>query len=259
MSRKSALEGHIKDKLQQQDILLMSHIVLGYPSLQANREVIRAMVAGGVDLMELQIPFSEPIADGPTIARANQAALDGGFKVREGLAFIREVVAAFNIPFLIMTYTNILMAYGVERFIDEVADIGVKGLIIPDLPLEQAQAAIEQCRAKGMDWIGLMTPTSVDERLGKIGAAADGFVYCVARRGVTGSKTSFDEHVGAFMHRCRQATPVPLAVGFGVRSAEDVDYLKGKAEIAVVGSAALDLFDQAGAAALEPFFRGLRG
>mgnify|MGYP006418678093 FL=1 len=118
----------------EKPILLMSHLVLGYPSLEENRQVIAQMVAGGVDLMELQIPFSEPIADGPMIARANQSALDGGFKVRQGLAFIAETVQRHKIPFLIMTYYNILLAYGVEEFIKEAVRIGVKGLIIPDLP-----------------------------------------------------------------------------------------------------------------------------
>ncbi|MEG3641516.1 tryptophan synthase subunit alpha [Magnetococcus sp. PR-3] len=259
MSRPSALAGTIKAKLDKQDILLMSHIVLGYPSLEANREVIKAMVENGVDLMELQIPFSEPIADGPTIARANQASLDGGFKVKEGLQFIREVVAEFKIPFLIMTYTNILMAYGMEKFITEAADLGVKGLIIPDIPLEEATDLIAQSRQAGMDWVQLMTPTSQDERLVKIGAEADGFVYCVARRGVTGGKTAFDDSVGTFIKRCRVATHAPLAVGFGVRSPEDVAYLKGKAEIAVVGSAALDLHVKEGAEAVGQFFKGLRG
>jgi tryptophan synthase alpha chain len=246
---------------RKKPILLMSHLVLGYPDLEANRQVIEQMVAGGVDLMELQIPFSEPIADGPMIARANQTALDGGFKVREGLAFIAETVQQHKIPFLIMTYYNILLAYGVEEFIKEAARIGVKGLIIPDLPPQEAGQAIGWCKEYGngqLDWIQLMTPTSSDARLVEIGKNASGFVYCVARKGVTGKKTDFGDVLSTFIARCRKATSLPLAVGFGVKSPEDVAQLAELAEIAVVGTAAIKLHEEKGAEAVGQFFAGLR-
>ncbi|MBF0444524.1 MAG: tryptophan synthase subunit alpha [Magnetococcales bacterium] len=242
-------------------ILLMSHLVLGYPSMQANQEVIAAMVASGVDLMELQIPFSEPIADGPMIARANQSALDNGFKVREGLAFIAQTIKKHKIPFLIMTYYNILMAYGVEDFIKEAARIGVKGLIIPDLPPQEAGQAISWCQEHGggsLDWIQLMTPTSSDARLAEIGSKASGFVYCVARKGVTGKKTDFGNELAQFIKRCRAATSLPLAVGFGVKSHQDVAQLANLAEIAVVGTAAIKIHEEHGAKAVGEFFAGLR-
>jgi tryptophan synthase alpha chain len=242
-------------------ILLMSHLVLGYPGIEANRQVIAEMVAGGVDLMELQIPFSEPIADGPMIAKANQDALDNGFKVREGLDFIAETVKTHKIPFLIMTYYNILMAYGVEKFIKEAARIGVKGLIIPDLPPQEAKEAIAFCQEYGqgeLDWVQLMTPTSSDARLAEIGKNARGFVYCVARKGVTGKKTDFGDDLAKFIKRCRAATNLPLAVGFGVKSAEDVSQLSSLAEIAVVGTAAIKIHEEQGAKAVGEFFKGLR-
>lgn len=246
----------------ERPIALMSHLVLGYPSLEENRLAIDAMVSHGVDLMELQIPFSEPIADGPMIARANQAALDQGFSVREGLAFIAETVQRHPIPFLIMTYYNILMAYGVEAFIREAARIGVQGLIIPDLPPQEAGEAIGWCRKYGqgnLAWIHLMTPTSRDERLAEIGRQGDGFVYCVARKGVTGKETDFNEALTHFVGRCRRATSVPLAVGFGVKSAEDVAKLAGLADIAVIGTAAIQIHEEKGVKAVGAFFAGLRG
>lgn len=239
----------------------MSHLVLGYPSLEQNRQVIAQMVNNGVDLMELQIPFSEPIADGPMIARANQTALDRGFKVREGFAFIAETVQSHKIPFIIMTYYNILMAYGVEEFIKEAARIGVKGLIIPDLPPQEAEQEIAWCRQHGkgeLDWIQLMTPTSSDARLAEIGSKASGFVYCVARKGVTGKKTDFGKTLSQFIKRCRTATKLPLAVGFGVKSAEDVTQLTNQAEIAVVGTAAITIHEENGVEAVGSFFAGLR-
>ena len=239
-------------------VLLMSHLVLGYPSLAENRAVIDQMVANGVDLMELQIPFSEPIADGPVIARANQSALEGGFKVEQGLAFIEETVRRHDIPFLIMTYFNILLAYGVEAFIERAARIGVHGLIVPDLPPQEAAEAMAWCRTRGLDWIQLMTPTSSDARLAVIGRDASGFCYCVARKGVTGKQTDFDADLSRFIARCRRATDVPLAVGFGVKNPADVAQLTGLAEIAVVGTAAIEIHDREGAEAVGRFFKGLR-
>nr|CRH07929.1 Tryptophan synthase alpha chain [Candidatus Magnetococcus massalia] len=258
MSTPHPLEQHIQTALKERGILLMSHIILGYPSLEENRKVIEAMVASGVDLMELQIPFSEPIADGPVIARANQSALDGGFKVEAGMQLIAEITAQHDIPFLIMTYTNILYAYGYEKFMQRASAAGIKGLIIPDLPFQEAGEVMRLCRQAGMAWVQLMTPTSTDERLAEIGTEAEGFVYCVARRGVTGANTEFDDTVGTFIKRCKKATAVPLAVGFGVKSPEDVAYLKDKSEVAVVGSAALAVHEKEGAAAVGDFFRNLR-
>lgn len=265
-SRINPLESHIRQQLSQtanRSTLLMSHWVLGYPSLEVNRQIIDQMVANGVDLMELQIPFSEPIADGPIIAQANQAALTAGFRVADGLAFIEECVRRHSIPFLIMTYYNILLAYGVEAFIREAARMGVRGLIIPDLPPEEAEEAMAWCQqwgstANGLAWIQLLTPTTPDARLQTIGNLASGFCYCVARKGVTGKQTHFDLSLKQFMDRCRRATTVPLAVGFGVKSGEDVRQLTGMADIAVVGSAAIECYQTQGIEAVGRFFADLR-
>lgn len=261
-----SLDSYIRQRIdpsQGKAVLLMSHWVLGYPSLQEDHAIIEQMVANGVDLMELQIPFSEPSADGPVIAQANQTALENGFRVADGLAFIAETVSRHPIPFLIMTYYNILMAYGVEAFIREAARIGVRGLIIPDLPPQEAGQAIAWCRQwgevyHGLDWIQLMTPTSSEPRLQTIGSLASGFCYCVARKGITGQQTDFGAGLKNFLARCRTATPLPLAVGFGVQNAADVQQLTGMAEIAVVGSAALTVYQTQGAASIGHFFAGLR-
>ncbi|MEO5367281.1 MAG: tryptophan synthase subunit alpha [Magnetococcus sp. WYHC-3] len=260
------LQNWLQQRLQQvaqrhpsKPVLLMSHLVLGHPSLEENLRVIDTMVAAGVDIMELQIPFSEPIADGPVIARANQSALEGGFHVDAAFELLRRVSAAHAIPFLVMTYYNILLARGETRFIDEVAQAGGRGLIIPDLPLEQAADLIAHCRRRSLAWVQLMTPTTPAARLEQIGAQADGLVYCVARKGVTGAQTSFDEDLSSFLGRCRRAAgDVPLAVGFGVASPADVTRLVGLCDIAVVGSAAIRIHESAGVAAVGDFFRQLR-
>ncbi|MBF0439463.1 MAG: tryptophan synthase subunit alpha [Magnetococcales bacterium] len=265
-SSPSFIESFIRSRVAERvtqghaPILLMSHLVLGFPSLEENQQVIDAMANNGVDLMELQIPFSEPIADGPVIAQANQVSLDNGFRVADGLAFIGENVQRHpEVIFLIMTYCNILMAYGVERFIQQAARLGVRGVIVPDWPPQVAQEAMAVCRAEGLEWIQLMTPTCSDERLNYIGNQAQGFCYCVARKGVTGRKTEFDAELTHFLQRCRGATTTPLAVGFGVKTAEDVQSLVGQAEIAVVGTAALEIHARGGAQAVGEFFKGLVG
>ncbi len=133
------LEQYIKNRLAQKDILLMTHIVIGYPSFEDSFRIVAAMVAGGVDIMELQIPFSEPIADGPVILAANQSSLAQGATVQKCFEFVREVTRTFDIPFLFMSYYNILFKYGLNRFIDTMAAYDLKGAIVPDLPPEEGQ------------------------------------------------------------------------------------------------------------------------
>lgn len=259
VSSPSLLEQHIRTN--PDPIKIMSHLVLGYPSLEENRLVMDRMVAAGVHIIELQIPFSEPIADGPIIARANQESLKRGFRVEDGLNFIAESVRLYPIPIVIMTYVNILMAQGMEKFIQRAAAMGVRGLIVPDLPLEEAGEAMGWCHSYGhggLDWIRLFTPTTPDSRLELLGRDSSGLVYCVARRGVTGQHTAFDPTLMGFLHRCRKCTRAPLALGFGVRSREDVQSLVGKVEIAVVGTAAIEIHLAQGADAVGQFFSGLK-
>lgn len=236
----------------------MTHLVLGYPSLEVNREVVEQMVEGGVDLIELQIPFSEPVADGPVISRACQEAIAGGVTVRGCLDFAAALTADFAVPFLFMTYYNILFRYGVERFVERARSMGIRGFIIPDLPPEEGKGYLELMRRNGLAPIQTFAPTSTPERMRELAAAADGFIYCVARRGVTGASTSFGAGFDAYLKSCRQATDLPLAVGFGIRRPEDVGYLTGRADIAVIGTATIQLVDEKGPGAVGPFLSGLR-
>ncbi|MBW2467470.1 MAG: tryptophan synthase subunit alpha [Deltaproteobacteria bacterium] len=254
----STLAQHIKNTLKQKDILLMTHLVLGYPSFEVNREVIHQMVDNGVDLIELQIPFSEPVADGPMILKANQESIARGAKVEDCLEFAEEILAEFNIPFLFMTYYNILFKYGVNAFINRAYDIDIQGFIVPDLPPEEGQEYISLVKRSGMAPIQIFAPTSTEERMQHLAQNGDGFIYCVARRGVTGKKTDFDQEFSEYIGRCRRATDLPLAVGFGIRSSEDVEYLTGKADIAVIGTETIRLVDEKGPAAVGPFIASLR-
>jgi tryptophan synthase alpha chain len=252
------LEEIIKNKLTEKKILLMTHLVLGYPSFEVNREVISQMVENGVDLIEMQIPFTEPMADGPMILKANQESIAKGAKVGECLEFAKEITAEFHIPFLFMTYYNILFKYGVDEFIHRAYDINIQGFIIPDLPLEEGKEYLDLLKSRNMAPIQIFAPTSTKERMQLLAQNGAGFIYCVARRGVTGQKTDFDQDFSQYIARCRSATNLPLAVGFGIRSKEDVDYLTGKADIAVIGTETIRLVDEKGAEAVGPFIAGLR-
>lgn len=253
------LETYIRQRLQTKPILLMTHIVIGYPSLEASRQIVAAMVAGGVDLMELQIPFSEPIADGPVILKANQQALAAGIRVADCLDFAAEMAQAHPIPFLFMSYYNILFRFGVERFAAAMAERRLTGAIVPDLPPEEGQAYLKAMLGAGLAPILLLAPTTTDERMRTIAACAKGFLYCVARKGVTGAETRFADELDGYLARCRRATQLPLALGFGVKQAEDVRFLKSRVEIAVVGSRMIELMEERGVPAVEGFTRELIG
>ncbi len=252
------LEQELKNRLKTKPILLMTHLVLGYPSFAVNREVIAQMAGNGVDCIEVQIPFSEPIADGPVILKASQQSLDNGITVEDCFRFGQEMAAAFpDVRFLFMTYYNIVFKYGEAAFLQRTRDIGFCGTIIPDLPPEEGRTYLEGSRNLGLVPILFFTPRSTDERMRIVASQGSGFIYCVARRGVTGQKTAFDDSLNTYLARCRRATDLPLAVGFGISSREDVALLTGQADMAVIGTATIKLVDAEGAAAVGPFIAGL--
>jgi tryptophan synthase alpha chain len=252
------LESYIRQQLKKRDILLMTHIVIGYPDLETSARVVQAMAGAGVELMELQIPFSEPIADGPVIESANQVALAGGITVDQCLAFARECASAHPIRFLFMSYYNIVHRMGVTRFADHMAKAGLAGAIVPDLPHEEGKAYVSAMRERKLDPIFLYAPTTPEERMRSIGEHASGFIYCVARKGVTGLDTAFGESVTEYLKRARRATPLPLAVGFGIKEKGDVDFLRGKAEIAIIGSEMIRVANEKGADGVAAKLRALR-
>ncbi len=252
------LEQILKKRRQEKDILLMTHIVLGYPSFTVNRQVIRQMVDNGVDCIEMQIPFSEPMADGPVILKANQDSIAAGTTVADCLEFGREMAATYDIPFLFMTYYNIVFKYGEEQFLKKTKEIGLKGLIIPDLPPEMGEDFFRLAEENGIAPVLIFAPTSTDRRMAELARSARGFIYCVARRGVTGRKSEFGDDFSQYLARCRKATDLPLAVGFGIQNRDDVMALVGKADMAVIGSRTIRLVEEQGAEAVGPFITGLR-
>jgi len=252
------LEDYIRHKVKERGLLLMAHVVVGYPDLESSYELVKAIVSSGVDLMELQIPFSEPIADGPVILKANQSALAAGIKVDDSFQFAHQVTHAFDIPFLFMTYYNVVFRRGEERFFAEATDAEIRGTIVPDIPPEEGENYMRAAVAHGVDPIFILSPTTTLDRLAYLANFGRGFFYCVARKGITGARTDFSHQLEQFIGRCRGATKLPLALGFGVSRKEDVDFLKGKVEIAVVGSQALRILNADGVEAVGKFFRSLR-
>ena len=251
------LENYIKERRKKRSVLLMTHIVIGYPDFETSMRTVEAMVEAGVDLMELQVPFSEPIADGPVILHANQLALESGSTVERCFEFAETCAQRFEIPFLFMSYYNILYRRGVGAFVERMRSIDLRGAIVPDLPPEEARDYLSAMEHQSLDPIFIYSPNTTDDRLRFLANHAKGFVYCVARKGVTGAATDFSTELGGYLDRCRQATNLPLAVGFGVKDSRDVQFLEGKADIAVVGSQSIRVLDESGVSAVGDFVGGL--
>ena len=251
------LTSHIRDRLESQRILLMTHVIVGFPSLEANWRMLEIMQEAGIDMVELQMPFSEPIADGPTFARANQMAIDRGIRLAQYFELVQRSAAAFEFPHLMMGYYNTVFRLGHAPFCQRLAASGACGYIVPDLPFEEYGDLTAISQEHGLSPILLMTPTNASERLAAIGQHARGFVYVVARKGVTGKQTALDQGLGDFVARCRRHTDLPLALGFGLRAGADLQQLQGTVEMAIVGSALLDAWEVGGEAGYRGFLQDL--
>ncbi|MEE2659141.1 MAG: tryptophan synthase subunit alpha [Candidatus Latescibacterota bacterium] len=246
----SRLETYVRERLAgNRGILLMTHLVVGYPSLEANRRMLEIMADADVDLVELQMPFSEPIADGPIFVRANQAALESGITVDEYFEFFDDARSICAFPRLMMGYYNPVFCLGHKLFCRRLADAGGMGFILPDLPHEEYDGLFELADDNCLAPILLMTPTNSTEHLRAIGGNARGFVYAVARKGVTGCRTEMEEQLFRFIDACRHATGLPLALGFGLRSGDDLTALRERVDIGIVGSALLEVWEQGGESA----------
>jgi tryptophan synthase alpha chain len=248
----------ILEKRKRKSILLMAHQIVGYPDFETNYEMIRLFHECGVDLVELQIPFSEPIADGPLFLKANQQALERGTTVKQCLDFAQKVTGDFTISCVFMTYYNILLQYGVERFIETARSLGIRGLIMPDAFPEESEEYFAACKQQQVDPILVVTPYTPVSRLEYLANKTDGFLYCAARKGVTGFKTSFGDATTDFLSRCRQYSSTPIAVGFGIQRPEDVRYLANKSDIAIVGSTLLNVLEAEGTPGVREFLLSLR-
>lgn len=241
-----ALTEYLRQRLQQKKILLMTHTVVGYPNLETNWKMLEEMQAAGVDLVELQMPFSEPIADGPLFVKANQEALRIGVNWKVYFDFMKRAKETFSFPLLLIGYYNSAFSMGHRSFCSRLQDHGASGFLLPDLPLEEFDDLFDLSQDHQLEPILLCTPTHREARLEQTCRQGRGFLYCVARKGVTGAVTRIDPSVFEFLQRCRSYTDLPLALGFGLSSGEDIRQLHGHADIAVVGSALLKTWEERG-------------
>ena len=238
---------------------LMTHIVAGYPDFATNEKLICAMADCGVRLIEIQIPFSDPLADGAVITKANQYSLTHGTTNADCLRLMERVAKRVQIPLLFMTYANNVHATGYEQFVKRAADSGCSGFIMPDLPYETADAkefnAI--CRQHDLPNIQVISSNADSHRVDEILQLAQGFVYLTARVGVTGTKKTLEKGLLDYIADIRAKLRVPLAVGFGIGAPEHIKLLAGRADIAVIGSKLIEIQAEAGTDAVIQFIKSL--
>lgn len=226
---------------------LIPYITGGYPSLPQSEALLAAIAAGGADIIEIGVPFSDPLADGTTIQATSQKALDNGTTLRDCFELARAAreTHGIDVPLILMGYANPFYQYGLERLAQTAAEVGVDGFIIPDLPSDESGEFAEPLRRHGRDLIFLVAPTTTERRLRETTAQASGFVYCVALTGVTGARSVLSDDLPTYIGRVRATTDLPLAIGFGIATPEHVRQASRLADGVVVASALIDRIDAA--------------
>ncbi|MBQ1903579.1 MAG: tryptophan synthase subunit alpha [Ruminococcus sp.] len=226
-------------------------VTCGDPDLETTAKIVREMAANGADLIELGIPFSDPTAEGPVIQGANIRALSGGVTTDKIFDFVRELRKDVSVPLVFMTYANVVFSYGAERFIGTCRQIGIDGLILPDLPYEEKDEFLPVCRQYGVDLISLIAPTSAD-RAAMIAKDADGFIYIVSSLGVTGERAQITTDISKLVSVIRENTSIPCAVGFGISTPEQAKSMSQYADGVIVGSAIVRKIAQYGKDSAAP-------
>lgn len=220
-------------------------LTCGDPDLETTAAAVRAAAENGADLIELGIPFSDPTAEGPVIQGANLRALRGGVTTDRIFGLVRELRRDVTVPLVFMTYANVVFSYGAERFLAACREVGIDGLILPDVPFEEREEFLPFCRRYGVDLISLIAPTSA-HRIAKIAREAEGFLYIVSSLGVTGTRSEITTDLAAMVEVVRQNTHIPCAVGFGISTPEQAKRMAEVSDGAIVGSAIVKLLEQYG-------------
>lgn len=223
----------------------IAFITCGDPDLDTTEKIIETMAENGVDMIELGIPFSDPTAEGPVIQAANLRGLAQGVTTDKVFDMIRRVRKRVSIPMVFMTYANVVFSYGTERFIRTAAEVGMSGLILPDVPYEEKAEFADVCKEYGLDFISLIAPTS-DERIGMIASSAEGFVYCVSSLGVTGTRSEITSDIDSMIASVRENTDIPVAIGFGISNPEQAAQMAAKSDGIIIGSAIVKLIEKYG-------------
>lgn len=240
---------------------LIMYLTVGYPERESALELVPAIVAAGADMIELGVPFSDPLADGATVQRATEQALRNGVRVSSCLETVRRLrEQGIEAPIVFMGYYNPILQYGIDRFCREAATAGVDGFIVPDLPPEEAHELHAASRAHGLDLIFMLAPTSTQQRIGEVARLASGFIYCVSLTGITGARSELPPELPAFLQRVRAETHTPIAVGFGISEPRHARQVAEIADGVIVGSALLNIVEQTvdqGTQAVQEFVAGL--
>ncbi|MGY5029486.1 tryptophan synthase subunit alpha [Streptomyces sp. 900116325] len=216
---------------------LIAYLPAGFPSVDGGIEAVKSVVAGGADVVEVGLPHSDPVLDGPVIQTADDIALRGGVKIADVMRTVREAYEATGVPILVMTYWNPIDRYGIERFTSELAEAGGAGCILPDLPVQESSVWREHADKHGLATVFVVAPSSKDDRLATITAAGSGFVYAASLMGVTGTRESVGEQAQDLVRRTRATTGIPVCVGLGVSNAEQAAEVAAFADGVIVGSA----------------------
>ncbi len=226
----------MKELKEKKKTALITYITAGDPNIKQTEELIYALEKGGAHIVEIGIPHSDPIADGPVIQDAAQRSLEAGTKIKDIFECVKQVRMNSQVPIGFLVYYNMVYAYGIQAFVEECANIGVDGLIIPDLPLEEQDEIMPYLKATKVALIPLVAPTS-KARIKHITSRGNGFVYCISSMGITGQESSFYKDVDLFLKTVRESTDLPIAVGFGISSKEDVERFEGLVDGVIIGSA----------------------
>ena len=245
MAEKNRISARFSDLAKNGECALVCYVVAGYPDLRTSQAVVEMLVEGGADAIEIGIPFSDPIADGPTIQEASHAALEMGIKPADALALALRIRKKFpDLPLLVMTYSNILARKGFEKFFVLSKASGVDGFIIPDMPVEEAEEYTKAASRHGLSTVFLASPNTPASRLESIVKATTGFLYLVSVFGITGARSNFEDYTLQAVKAAKRAaaSKVPIAVGFGISKPEHVKYMKSAgADGVIVGSAIVDI------------------
>lgn len=223
----------------------IAFLTCGDPDLATTEELIKTMANAGVDLIELGIPFSDPTAEGPVIQSANLRALSGGITTDKIFEMVKRLRRSVQIPMVFMTYANVVFSYGIEKFLKTAEEIGMDGIILPDVPFEEKDEFSVPCRKYGLDFISLVAPTS-QNRIACIVREADGFVYCVSSLGVTGVRSQINSDVEAMVHAVKKATDIPVAIGFGISTPKQASEMAEKSDGVIIGSAIMKMVEKYG-------------
>lgn len=239
------VDSQIKKIKKEKRLGLMTHVVVGYPSLEKTISLVKVMEKSGIDFVELQIPFSDPLADGATIMKACEESLLNGTKVKDAFGIAQKLSKEVSIPLLFMAYYNTVFKYGVSKFCRDAKRVGISGLIVPDMPIEEEKCEhfMQCCRKYGLKHIQVISPASTNKRLIKNSKIANGFVYFTARQGITGAKETLDSNIVTNLKKVRKYFSIPIAVGFGISKKEHLRILKPYVDIVVVGSAIINIIN----------------